>query len=391
MTIMVDTRRALTGGVDTHADVHVAAVIDPEGGLLGVKSFATDLAGYKLLSAWMGTFGEIGLVGVEGTGSYGAGLARHLHREGLVVVEVDRPNRQERARQGKSDSLDAIEAARAALSGRAFGVAKTRDGNVEAIRTLMVARRSARESRTKAINQIRQLVYTAPDELRERFVGVPSWRIAEGVAILRVHADADPVRMATKSALGTLGRRAVALGEEGKRLDVLIARLVDKVAPELVELVGLGPDTAALLLIAARRQPFTAAQRGHLGQALRRGTARGFLGQGHPSPPQPRRRPTGQPRPVAHRPDPDVVPRRRPRSTWPVAPRRASPKERSCASSSATSPGRSTTTYPGTRAPRSGGPGPHIPAAAFTLAYVRLAGPPLRAAPDFVEVIAPMA
>ena len=255
MTIMVDTQRALTGGVDTHADVHVAAVIDPDGGLLGVESFATDLAGYKDLSGWMGTFGTIGLVGVEGTGSYGAGLARHLHREGLIVVEVDRPNRQERARQGKTDSLDAIEAARAALSGRAFGVAKSRDGNVEAIRALMVARRSAGESRTKAINQIRQLVYTAPDELRERFVDVPSWRIAEGVAILRVHADADPVRMATKSALGTLGRRAVALGEEGKRLDVLIARLVDKVAPELVELVGFGPHTVALLLIAAGDNP----------------------------------------------------------------------------------------------------------------------------------------
>jgi Transposase len=159
----------------------------------------------------MCAFGKIGLVGVEGTGSYGAGLARHLHREGLVIVEVDRPNRQERSRQGKSDALDAIEAARAALSGRAFGVAKSRDGNVEAIRTLMVVRRSARESRTKAINQIRQRVYTAPDELRERLVGVPSWRIAEGVAILRVHADADPVRMATKSALGTLGRRSTGL------------------------------------------------------------------------------------------------------------------------------------------------------------------------------------
>ena len=249
MTIMVDTQRALTGGVDTHADVHVAAVIDPDGGLLGVESFATDLAGYKQLSGWMCALGTIGLVGVEGTGSYGAGLARHLHREGLVVVEVDRPNRQERARQGKTDALDAIEAARAALSGRAFGVAKTRDGNVEAIRALMVARRSAGESRTKAINQIRQLVYTAPDELRERFVGVPSWRIAEGVAILRVHADADPVRMATKSALGTLGRRSVALGED------LIARLVDKVAPELVELVGFGPHTVALLLIAAGDNP----------------------------------------------------------------------------------------------------------------------------------------
>jgi len=132
---MVETRRALTGGVDTHADVHVAAVIDPQGGLLGVESFRTDLAGYKQLSGWMCTFGEIDLVGVEGTGSYGAGLARHLRRVGLVVVEVDRPNRQERARQGKSDSLDAVEAARAALSGRAFGVAKTRDGNVEAIRS----------------------------------------------------------------------------------------------------------------------------------------------------------------------------------------------------------------------------------------------------------------
>jgi transposase len=200
VTIMVDTQRALTGGVDTHADVHVAAVIDPEGGLLGVESFATNLAGYKSLSGWMCAFGEIALVGVEGTGSYGAGLARHLHREGLVVVEVDRPNRQERARQGKSDALDAIEAARAALSGRAFGVAKTRDGNVEAIRTLMVAP----AQRTRVENQ---------------------------------------------------GRRAVALGEEGKRLDVLIARLVDRVAPELVELVGLGPDTAALLLIAAGDNP----------------------------------------------------------------------------------------------------------------------------------------
>ena len=309
MTIIVDTERALTGGVDTHADVHVAAVIDPDGGLLGVESFATDLAGYKLLSGWMRAFGKIGLVGVEGTGSYGAGLARHLHREGLVVVEVDRPNRQERARQGKSDSLDAIEAARAALSGRAFGVAKTRDGNVEAIRALMVARRSAGESRTKAINQIRQLVYTAPDELRERFVGVPSWRIAEGVALLRVHADADPVRMATKSALGTLGRRAVALGEEGKRLDVLIARLVDKVAPELVELVGVRPSHCRAAPHRGGRQPVAAAKRGHLGQALRRGTARGIFGQGHPTPSQPRRRSTGQPRPVAHRHDPDVMPR----------------------------------------------------------------------------------
>ena len=390
MTIMVDTQRALTGGVDTHADVHVAAVIDPDGGLLGVESFATDVAGYKQLSGWMCAFGKIGLVGVEGTGSYGAGLARHLHRVGLVVVEVDRPNRQERARQGKSDSLDAIEAARAALSGRAFGVAKTRDGNVEAIRALMVARRSARESRTKAINQIRQLVYTAPDELRERFVGVPSWRIAEGVAILRVHADADPVRMATKSALGTLGRRAVALGEEGKRLDVLIARLVDKVAPELVELVGFGPHTAALLLIAAGDNPSrlrseatwaklcgVAPLEASSGKVTRHRLNRGGDRQANHALWR-----IVLTRMACHEPTKVYVARRT---------AEGKSKREIMRISSATSPGRSTTTYPGIRAPRSGGPGPHNPAAAFTLACERLAGPLLRAASDFVEVIAPMA
>jgi transposase len=288
VTIMVETRRALTGGVDTHADVHVAAVIDPQGGLLGVESFRTDPAGYKKLSGWMCAFGEIGLVGVEGTGSYGAGLARHLRQVGLVVVEVDRPNRQERARQGKSDSLDAVEAARAALSGRAFGVAKTRDGNVEAVRALMVARRSAGESRTKAMNQIRQLVYTAPDELRERFVGVPSWRLAEGVAVLRVHADPDPVRMATKTALATLGRRAVALGEEGEHLEVLIASLVNEVAPELVELVGLGSDTAALLLIAAGDNPSRLRNEATWAKLCGVAPLEASSGKGHPSPSQPR-------------------------------------------------------------------------------------------------------
>ena len=255
MATMLENARALTGGVDTHADVHVAAVIDPGGGLLGVESFPADPAGYGRLEAWMAGFGRIALVGVEGTGSYGAGLARHLARAGLAVVEVDRPNRQERARAGKSDPLDAIEAARAAQSGRAFGVAKTRDGKVEAIRALVVARRSARESRTKALNQIRQLVYTAPDELRERFRGVPVWRLAEGVAAMRVRADADPVRMATKISLTSLARRALALAEEGAFLDAQIARLVDQVAPELVELVGVGPDTAALLLVAAGDNP----------------------------------------------------------------------------------------------------------------------------------------
>jgi transposase len=141
MTI-VETMRPVTGGVDTHADVHVAAAVDANGGVLGVESFATTPSGYGALAGWLAAFGTVDRVGVEGTGAYGAGLARHLRGQGVLVIEVDRPNRQERRRNGKSDELDAIEAARAALSGRASGIAKSADGDVEAIRALLVARRS---------------------------------------------------------------------------------------------------------------------------------------------------------------------------------------------------------------------------------------------------------
>ena len=140
--------RGVTGGVDTHRDVHVAAVLDPLGGLLGSESFEANLAGYKALVAWLETFGAVTKVGVEGTGSYGAGLARHLRRVGVEVIEVNRPNREERRRSGKSDPLDAVEAARAALSGRAKQP-KSKDGAVEAIRVLVVAKRSARQARSR--------------------------------------------------------------------------------------------------------------------------------------------------------------------------------------------------------------------------------------------------
>src|SRR5207237_6769139 len=164
---IVEVPRLIVGGVDTHLDVHVAAAIDAVGGLLGVRSFPTTPAGYHGLLSWLGSFGALERVGVEGTGTYGAGLARHLAAAGIAVIEVDRPNRQERRRNGKSDELDAIEAARAALSGRASGIAKSADGDVEAIRALLVARRSGRNMRIKYMNQIRHLGFTAPDELRE--------------------------------------------------------------------------------------------------------------------------------------------------------------------------------------------------------------------------------
>ena len=144
MTI-VETR-SITGGVDTHLDTHVAAVLDANGGVLGVESFPTTTAGFAELHAWLASFGTLCRVGVEGTGAYGAGLARFLCTAGVLVIEVDRPNRQARRQHGKSDAVDAVEAARAALSGRARGVAKSADGNVEAIRVLLVAHRSGRDT-----------------------------------------------------------------------------------------------------------------------------------------------------------------------------------------------------------------------------------------------------
>jgi transposase len=129
MAVSIVETRAITGGVDTHADVHVAAALDPIGGLLGVGEFATTPAGYARLLEWLGGFGTVCLVGIEGTGSYGAGLARHVTRAGVRVVEVDRSDRQDRRRQGKSDPLDAVSAARAAQSGRARGAPKGRDGH----------------------------------------------------------------------------------------------------------------------------------------------------------------------------------------------------------------------------------------------------------------------
>ena len=144
---IVDPARAVTGGVDTHLDLNVAAAVDPVGGLLGVAEFPTTSSGHAQLRAWLKAFGPVAKVGVEGTGSYGAGLARALRRAGIEVVEVDRPNRQSRRRTGKSDPADAVEAARAALSGRAQGTGKAKDGNVEAIRALVVAKRSARDTK----------------------------------------------------------------------------------------------------------------------------------------------------------------------------------------------------------------------------------------------------
>jgi transposase len=240
----------ITGGVDTHLDVHVAAALDERGGLLGTASFATTPAGYKALVEWFASLGEVVLVGVEGTGSYGTGLTRSLQRLGIAVVEVDRPNRQRRRRAGKSDTHDAISAARAAFGGDALGTPKTRDGNVEAIRVLRLARSSARRDRTRALNQIRALITTAPDELRAQLRALTIPRLVRTAAGFRPAGRTD-VTNANRVALKTLARRVLELDAEIDTLDELLTPLVAQTAPELIERVGVGTDTAGALLVAA--------------------------------------------------------------------------------------------------------------------------------------------
>jgi transposase len=244
----------VTGGVDTHSDQHVGVVVDAVGRILGAASFPATSAGYGRLLRWMGGFGRIGRVGVEGTGSYGAGLARYLTAQGVEVVEVNRPNRQLRRRRGKSDTTDAEAAARAALNGEASGIPKAGDGRVESIRVLQLARRSAVKARTQTANQIRDLIVTAPDQLRDRLESLDTDGRVETCARLRP-GPATQTTEATKQALRLLARRHQALTTEITELDQVLGLLCSQTNPALLGAKGVGSEVAATLLVAAGDNP----------------------------------------------------------------------------------------------------------------------------------------
>jgi transposase len=245
----------IVGGVDTHADTHVAGAVDANGGVLGIESFPADHGGFEALLGWLTSHGEIQVVGVEGTGSWGVGLARFLHDHKIMVVEVDRPNRQNRWKVGKSDPTDAVSAARAALSESASVTPKTRNGPVEEIRILLVARRSARSQRIETLNQLRHLVYTGPEQVRVRFKDRYKTGLVTEVAKLRPRTGFDPVLYTTQVTMRGLARRIQHLNSEIKGLDARLTELVTNTAPSLVGLYGVGTDTAATLLVAAGDNP----------------------------------------------------------------------------------------------------------------------------------------
>jgi transposase len=244
----------VTIGVDTHKDLHVAAARDQLGRRLGTTMAPATSAGYAELLAWAHALGEVQAWGVEGTGSYGAGLARFLRRHRQRVLEVNRPDRATRRRRGKSDPVDADAAARTVQAGEATGVPKAQDGVVEMARALWVARQTAVKARTQAINAIKALLVTAPDELREQLDGLATPKLVGAAAVLAPATLTTPTA-ATMLALRGLAQRYQHLDAEIGLLTSRLDQLTIQTAPALRELLGVGPDSAAALLIAAGDNP----------------------------------------------------------------------------------------------------------------------------------------
>ncbi|MGW6708052.1 IS110 family transposase [Streptomyces sp. NPDC054956] len=251
-TEAADTRdQFVVGGVDSHADtIHVAVVTD-RGGHLADAQFPTNAAGYAAAIAFLEAHGTVAAVGVEGTSSYGSGFTHAARQAGLVVVEVNRPDKAERRRIGKSDPIDAYAAARAVVSGRATNAPK--DGAIVGIRALQTAARSAIKARTATLNQITHLLITAPDAIRAKYSALSGDKRV--ITLARLRPASDPAHAPLLTALRTLAKRVQSLTEEHTALTGELDQLVTILNPGLRAAYGVGPDTAAQLLITAGANP----------------------------------------------------------------------------------------------------------------------------------------
>lgn len=252
-TMMPDQTRTVTGGVDTHKHVHVAATIDGLGRLVDTASFPTTAAGYSELLEWMQAAGHLEMVGVEGTGSWGAGLSRYLSAADVTVVEISRPDRRKRRLKGKSDTIDAVLAARAAAAGDHHGTPKLGCGPVEAIRVTLNARQSAVKAKTATSNQIKAVIDTAQDDLREQLRGLTPSKLA--TKIVETTTDPSSLNAATVTALQMLAERWKFLHAQTTSLKTQLKHMVEQTAPSLSGAYCVGPISAARLLIAAGDNP----------------------------------------------------------------------------------------------------------------------------------------
>ena len=252
-TIAEDDRRVVAG-VDTHKEFHVVVVLDELGRKLDTETFPATPRGYRELTGWVTDFGEVLAIGVEGTGSWGAGLCRYLRERGLNVIEVNQPDRHQRRRKGKSDRLDAEVAARGVLAGDATALPKSGDGPVEALRQIRVARAGAMKARTAAANQLHSVCDTAPDQIRSQLRGLSTRR---KIAIASRYRPGDVLTPtgAAKRALVTIARRWAALDAEIAELDRAIKTILDAIAAPLLARHGVGYETAGARLCTAGDNP----------------------------------------------------------------------------------------------------------------------------------------
>ncbi|WP_190174073.1 IS110 family transposase [Streptomyces mirabilis] len=247
--------RSVVLGVDTHKDVHVAAVLDHLGRLLDTREFPATAAGYRQLLDRACQFGTVLRAGVECTGSYGAGLARYLATQRVPVVEVNQPDRSARRRRGKTDAVDAEAAARAALSGTARALPKSGDGQVEVLRMLRLAKNSAVKARTQALNQLKAVLVKAPSALREELEPLSTALLVRRCAELVDPRDGNPAADTAVLTLRLLAQRVLRLRQEVTELGRRMTAAVRASAPSLLERLGIGPDCAAALLITAGDNP----------------------------------------------------------------------------------------------------------------------------------------
>lgn len=249
-----DATRAIIVGVDTHKDVHVAVAIDLLGVRLDEFVAPANAGGYSKLEQWARALGRPVAFGVEGTASYGQGLSSYLSRRGHRVIEVNRADRSARRRSGKSDPLDAEAAARAVLSGVATAIPKLREGVVEMIRFLKVAKDSAVKARSQALITLKALLVTTPEELREALAGLTDLKLIERCARLQARALTCP-HHAARSALRSLARRWMDLDREIKAHLAELDRLTTDACPTMIAAFGIGSDTAAEMLLVAGDNP----------------------------------------------------------------------------------------------------------------------------------------
>lgn len=248
----------VVGGIDTHSQTHTVAAVTTAGAMLGSTTFPANRDGYRQATAWLAGHGQVVKVGVEGTSSYGAGITRHLQAAGIPVVEVNRPDRATRRRVGKSDPIDAEAAARAVLSGTADATPKDTTGAVEGLRNLRVARRHAVRQQGDAARRIRSLLITAPEELQRHLTGLTMLALARKAAAFRpdiAAAATGDVTAAVKTALASLARTWLAARDEIRTITAITTPLVQRLAPNLLAITGVGTEVAGQLLVTAGQNP----------------------------------------------------------------------------------------------------------------------------------------